>query len=102
MISCHACSDKLSLVSITSENHRPMSTPAKLLPPAQPSYVFRGHGTAVHAVAFSPSNHRLLTADATGWIVSWSLATRRPAAAWRAHTDSVLGVAWWGLDAVLS
>ena len=77
-----------------------MSTPT--LPPLQPIYVLRGHAAAIHALRFSPGNHRLLTADADGWVISWSLASKRPEAVWRAHTASILGIAWWGPDAVLT
>ena len=75
---------------------------ATVLPPPQPSYIFRGHASAVHAVRFSPFNHRLLTGDADGWVVSWSLATKRPEASWRAHSNAVLGLAWWDADTVIT
>ena len=75
---------------------------AATLPPAKPVYVLRGHASQVHAVRFSPLNHRLLTGDADGWVVSWSLSTKRPEASWKAHSDAVLGLAWWGDGAVIT
>ena len=66
------------------------------LPPAQPTYVLRGHASQIHAVCFYSANARLLTADADGWVVSWSLAYKRPEAVWRAHGNAVLGLATWG------
>ncbi|KAL8731628.1 MAG: hypothetical protein Q9166_003316 [cf. Caloplaca sp. 2 TL-2023] len=50
------------------------------LPPAQPSFVLRGHSAQVHAVRFIQGNTRLLSADAEGWVVSWNLASKRPVA----------------------
>ncbi|KAL8805640.1 MAG: hypothetical protein Q9223_000379 [Gallowayella weberi] len=72
------------------------------LPPAQPSFVLRGHSAQVHAVHFIQGNTRLLSADAEGWIVSWSLASKRPVAVWRAHTNAVLGISSWGQDRIIT
>ncbi|KAL8996852.1 MAG: hypothetical protein Q9169_003754 [Polycauliona sp. 2 TL-2023] len=77
-----------------------MST--ELLPPAQPSFVLRGHSAQVHAVHFIPGNTRLLSADAEGWLVSWNLASKRPAAVWRAHSTAVLGIGSWGRDRIIT
>ncbi|KAL8910908.1 MAG: hypothetical protein Q9171_003863 [Xanthocarpia ochracea] len=77
-----------------------MST--ELLPPAQPSFVLRGHSAQVHAVRFTQGNTRLLSADADGWLVSWNLASKRPAAVWRAHSNAVLGIGAWGQDRVIT
>ncbi|KAL8669309.1 MAG: hypothetical protein Q9168_006091 [Polycauliona sp. 1 TL-2023] len=77
-----------------------MST--ELLPPAQPSFVLRGHSAQVHAVHFIPGNTRLLSADADGWLVSWNLASKRPAAVWRAHANAVLGIGSWGQDRIIT
>ena len=70
--------------------------PGQRLPPAQPVYVLRGHDTQVHALHFTQDNSRLLTGDADGWVVSWSLAYKRPVAVWKAHGGAVLGIASWG------
>lgn len=67
------------------------------LPPAQPSYILRGHTAQIHAVHFFRQNLRLLTGDADGWVVLWSLPIKRPVAVWRAHDSAtVLGIGHWG------
>ncbi|KAL9582701.1 MAG: hypothetical protein Q9212_003146 [Teloschistes hypoglaucus] len=72
------------------------------LPPLQPSFVLRGHSAQVHAVHFLKDNTRLLTADAEGWLVSWSLASKRPVAVWKAHDDAILGIGSWGQDRIIT
>ncbi|KUJ16262.1 WD domain-containing protein [Mollisia scopiformis] len=72
------------------------------LPPAQPAYILRGHGSQIHATAFIRSNTRLLTGDADGWIVIWSLATKRPVAVWKAHEGSILGINAWGSEKLIT
>nr|OQO29416.1 hypothetical protein B0A51_02234 [Rachicladosporium sp. CCFEE 5018] len=69
---------------------------ASTLPPAQPKYTLRGHTAQVHAVRFLRRNSRLLTGDADGWIILWSVPIKRPVAAWRAHAQTILGVGVWG------
>ncbi|MCJ1335361.1 ASTRA complex subunit [Bachmanniomyces sp. S44760] len=76
--------------------------PVELLPPIQPSYIFRGHASQVQSVHFYRQNARLLTGDAKGWVISWSLAYRRPVAAWKAHDEAVLGLGNWTQDRILS
>ncbi|KAL9582483.1 MAG: hypothetical protein Q9203_005471 [Teloschistes exilis] len=71
-------------------------------PPLQPSFVLRGHSAQVHAVHFLKNNTRLLTADAEGWLVSWSLASKRPVAVWKAHDDAILGIGSWGHDRIIT
>ena len=70
--------------------------------PPQPAYVLRGHAAQIHAVRFSPSNSYLLTGDAEGYIVSWSLVSKRPVASWKGHESAVLGLAWLGEELVIS
>lgn len=70
--------------------------------PAQPSFVLRGHSTQVHAVRFIQGNTRLLSADSEGWLVSWNLASKRPAAVWKAHGNAVLGIGSWGQDRIIT
>lgn len=72
------------------------------LPPAQPSYVFRGHSCQVHSVAFLRENSRLLTGDADGWVVLWNLATKRAAAVWRAHDSVILGLQGRDADRIIT
>ena len=72
------------------------------LPPAQPSFVLRGHSAQIHALHFTQANTRLLTGDADGWIVSWNLAFKRPVAAWKAHENAILGLGSWGSDRIMT
>ncbi|CAG8977166.1 hypothetical protein HYALB_00003387 [Hymenoscyphus albidus] len=68
----------------------------------QPSYILRGHGAQVHSTSFMRSNSRLLTGDADGWIVSWSLEIKRPVAVWKAHEGSILGILAWGPNNIIT
>ena len=77
------------------------TSPGNLLP-ATPAYVFRGHTVALHALHFFASNHYLASADADGWVIIWSLATRRPVAVWQAHKGSILGVKSWGNERLVT
>jgi len=72
------------------------------LPPAQPAYIFRGHSAQIHSTAFIRKNTRLVTGDADGWIVIWSIAIKRPVTVWRAHEGSILGVSAWGDDKLIT
>lgn len=72
------------------------------LPPAQPAFILRGHSAQIHALHFTPGNKRLLTGDADGWVVSWSLAYKRPVAVWRAHTNAILGLGSWEPDRIIT
>ena len=72
------------------------------LPPPQPAFILRGHSVEVHAVHFTPENRRLLSGDADGWVVSWNLAWKRPAASWKAHSKAVVGLTSWGHDRVIT
>jgi WD40 repeat protein len=72
------------------------------LPPAQPSYVLRGHAAQIHAVAFIKSNTRLVTGDAEGWLIVWSLATKRATAVWKAHEGSIVGIGEWGPERLIT
>jgi WD40 repeat protein len=64
--------------------------------PLQPTYILRGHTSQIHALRFLRENTRLLTGDADGWLVVWSMSSRRPVAVWRAHTASILTLGSWG------
>lgn len=61
-----------------------------LLPPASPAYVLRGHAAPIHALNFFAHNEHLLSGDADGWVVIWSLVTKRPTAVWKAHEGAIL------------
>ncbi|KAF7872745.1 uncharacterized protein EAF02_008816 [Botrytis sinoallii] len=73
------------------------------IPPGapQPSYILRGHATPIHVAKFIRGNTRLVTGDAEGWVVMWSLESRRGTAVWRAHEGVLLGVGEWG-DGVIT
>lgn len=75
---------------------------SEALPPAQPAFVLRGHVAEIHALHFTEENHRLLSGDADGWVVSWNLAFKRPVASWRAHGKAVLGLSSWGHDRIIT
>jgi WD40 repeat protein len=75
---------------------------AMSLPPAQPGYILRGHAAQIHSVTFIRANSRLVTGDADGWIVIWSLATKRPVSVWKAHEGAILGLAAWGHDRLIT
>ncbi|MCJ1404172.1 ASTRA complex subunit [Xylographa trunciseda] len=76
--------------------------PPERLPPAQPAYVLRGHTSQVHALCFAHNNSRLFTGDADGWLVSWSLAYKRPTVVWRPHNSTILGLSVSGADRVIT
>ena len=76
-------------------------SPAQL-PPAQPAFILRGHAAQIHVVHFTQDNARLLTGDADGWVISWSLAYKRPVAVWRAHSNAILGLGSWGSDRIIT
>ncbi|PPJ56931.1 hypothetical protein CBER1_02268 [Cercospora berteroae] len=71
-------------------------------PPAQPSYILRGHTAQIHAVHFFRGNTRLLTGDASGWVVLWSVSSKRAVAVWRPHTSTILGVGSWDDDKIIT
>jgi len=72
------------------------------LPPAQPSYILRGHTSQIHSVQFARNNTRLITGDADGWVIYWKLETKRALAVWKAHDGAILGTAEWARDKVLT
>lgn len=76
-----------------------MATEAR---PAQPKSILRGHKAQVHAATFVRGNARLLTGDADGFVVAWDLTIMRPRAVWQAHTNSILGIADWGRDRLIT
>lgn len=72
------------------------------LPPAQPVYILRGHIAAIHSLLFLRQNSRLLSGDADGFVVLWSLAHKRPSVVWRAHQGSILGFGTWSDDRIIT
>ncbi|KAL2006267.1 hypothetical protein VTN00DRAFT_9921 [Thermoascus crustaceus] len=68
------------------------------LPPATPLYVLRGHTAPIHALGFFGQNSKLASGDADGWVVIWSVVTKRPVAVWKAHEGAVLEVKGFSFD----
>lgn len=66
------------------------------LPPATPAFVLRGHAAPVHTLQFYKRNAFLVSGDSEGWIVVWSVTSKRSVACWRAHEGSILGIKAWG------
>ncbi|KIX04332.1 uncharacterized protein Z518_05199 [Rhinocladiella mackenziei CBS 650.93] len=63
--------------------------------PAVPSYVLRGHESPIHALHLYAGNTYLVSGDSEGWIVIWSLSSKRPAATWKAHVGGVMQIKHW-------
>ena len=68
------------------------------LPPAQPTYILRGHAAQIHSVHFLQQNSRILTGDAEGWVILWDIAIKRPLVVWKPHGGTVLELGSWGED----
>ena len=71
-------------------------------PPAQPSYILRGHASQIHSIQFVHQNTRLITGDADGWVIYWKLETKRALAVWKGHNGAILGTAEWGRDKIIT
>ncbi|TGZ84836.1 WD40 repeat-like protein, partial [Ascodesmis nigricans] len=69
-------------------------------PPPTPVYILRGHNSQIHSLTFSPRNTHLLSGDSDGYIIIWSLSSRRPTGVWKAHDGGILKVAVWEDPAV--
>ncbi|KAJ9604431.1 Astra associated protein 1 Asa1 [Cladophialophora chaetospira] len=63
--------------------------------PAVPAYVLRGHEVPIHALAFYAGNTFLISGDSDGWLVIWSLSSKRPVAVWKGHEAGVLQIKDW-------
>lgn len=70
--------------------------------PAVPSFILRGHASTIHALHFFSSNAYLASADSDGWVVVWSLASKRAAAVWKAHESGILGLKDWGEERLIT
>ncbi|KAK9469986.1 WD40-repeat-containing domain protein [Dipodascopsis tothii] len=69
---------------------------------AVPQATLRAHAASVTALAVSADNLEIVSGDEAGWIVVWSLATRRPRTVFRPHTASVLTATWLAPGLVLT
>ena len=63
--------------------------------PLVPTYVLRGHSSAIHALEFFASNIFLASGDTDGWLVIWRLSFKRPVAVWKAHEGGVMQIKHW-------
>ncbi|EXJ84570.1 hypothetical protein A1O3_05239 [Capronia epimyces CBS 606.96] len=70
--------------------------------PAVPTYILRGHQSAIHALHFYHGNTFLASGDGDGWIVIWSLATKRPVAVWKGHDAGIMAFHHWTSERLVS
>ncbi|KAI1615067.1 WD40-repeat-containing domain protein [Exophiala viscosa] len=70
--------------------------------PAVPTYVLRGHNAPIHALHFYCRNSYLASGDSEGWLIIWSLATKRPVAVWKAHDGALMAIRPWGDDRLVT
>jgi ASTRA-associated protein 1 len=70
--------------------------------PAVPTYILRGHNAPIHTVHFLSANAFLASGDSQGWLVIWSLASKRPVGVWKAHDSCVTNIKSWGQDRLLT
>ncbi|KEF54194.1 uncharacterized protein A1O9_09989 [Exophiala aquamarina CBS 119918] len=63
--------------------------------PLVPTFVLRGHSSAIHALEFFASNTFLASGDTDGWLVIWRLSSKRPVAVWKAHEGGVMQIKQW-------
>jgi len=63
--------------------------------PAVPAYILRGHEAPIHALHFYAGNSLLASGDSNGWLVIWSISSKRPLAVWRAHDAGILQIQHW-------
>jgi WD40 repeat protein len=70
--------------------------------PAVPAYILRGHTCPIHALHFFRQNAYLASGDSDGWIIVWSLASKRAAAVWKAHGGAILGVREWESERLIT
>lgn len=95
------------MLASRSPNHLSPATNHQLLPsiarpPAQPTYILRGHSSAIHGILLCRRNTRLVTGDADGFVVVWDVAIKRPTVVWRAHEGVILGLGTWGDDRIIT
>ncbi len=60
-----------------------------------PSHIIQVHRSQVATVSFSKDNERIYSGDVTGTVVVTSTRSLRSIAAWKAHSDGILGVEEW-------
>ncbi|KIW90754.1 uncharacterized protein Z519_08537 [Cladophialophora bantiana CBS 173.52] len=70
--------------------------------PAVPAYILRGHEAAIHALHFYHNNALLASGDSDGWIVIWSLSSKRAVVAWKAHEEGIMQIKHWTRNRLVS
>ena len=85
---------------MSSQNYQAL--PASTLAPAQPVYILRGHAKPIHSLLFLNRNLWLVSGDADGYLIVWTLTTKRPVAVWQAHEGSILGIDTWDSDKLIT
>lgn len=85
-----------------SEGNGQKAIKAASLPPAQPTFILRGHASTINSLHFLRDNLRLLSGDSDGFVVLWNVSIKRPTAVWQAHEGSILGLGSWGDDRIIT
>lgn len=70
--------------------------------PATPKYILRGHSATINGLIFLQSNLFLASGDGDGWLVIWSLASKRPIGVFKAHENGITGLKYWSPDRILT
>ena len=70
--------------------------------PAVPTFILRGHEAPIHALVFFANNSYLASGDSDGWVVIWSLASKRAVAVWKAHAGGVSAFHVWDSERLIS
>ncbi|KAI9351872.1 WD40-repeat-containing domain protein [Pilaira anomala] len=60
--------------------------------PPPPTYIFREHTSSVNSVHLFDNDQYIASCDGEGWIIIWSMRTKRPLLKWKGHKESCLKV----------
>ncbi|KAK9479021.1 WD40 repeat-like protein [Lipomyces japonicus] len=66
------------------------------------SATLRAHNSPITSVAFHADNTRLVSGDEEGWVIQWSIITRRPMSIFRPHRGVILALHWLKDDLLLT
>ncbi|KAI8057446.1 WD40-repeat-containing domain protein [Thamnidium elegans] len=69
-----------------------MATKSLPQAPPPPTYIFREHKSSVNSVHLFDNDQYLASSDGDGWVIIWSMRTKRPLLKWKAHKDNCLKV----------
>ncbi|GAB4112388.1 MAG: hypothetical protein Fur005_16110 [Roseiflexaceae bacterium] len=92
-----------------ADQHRPLAVGDRLIAAGRRSIgvwdraghsvgVLEGHAKHVRALRFDTDGQRLISADWSGVVIIWDLATAQPLMRWQAHRDSATVVQFHPLD----